>query len=94
MIDEFNKKNEDKNDKTLEKIYKIQSNAAKKKRALTQKEKQDIALLEASYRDNKMKSEVEFQKKYKALVEKSEKEYLEVIKKLLDDKKSLDEMSV
>lgn len=94
LIDEFNKKNEDKNDKTLEKIYKIQSNAAKKKRALTQKEKQDIALLEASYRDNKMKSEVEFQKKYKALVEKSEKEYLEVIKKFIDDKKSLDEMSV
>ncbi|MFJ7919742.1 hypothetical protein ACIQ6U_08275 [Lysinibacillus fusiformis] len=94
LIDEFNKKNEDKNDKTLEKIYKIQSNAAKKKRALTQKEKQDIALLDASYRDNKMKSEVEFQKKYKALVEKSEKEYLEVIKKFIDDKKSLDEMSV
>ncbi|MGE7752781.1 hypothetical protein, partial [Lysinibacillus fusiformis] len=94
LIDEFNKENEDKNDKTLEKIYKIQSNAAKKKRALTQKEKQDIALLEASYRDNKMKSEVEFQKKYKALVEKSEKEYLEVIKKFIDDKKSLDEMSV
>ncbi len=94
LIDEFNKKNEDKNDKTLEKIYKIQNNAAKKKRALTQKEKQDIALLEASYRDNKMKSEVEFQKKYKALVEKSEKEYLEVIKKFIDDKKSLDEMSV
>ncbi|MCK1987167.1 hypothetical protein MPH48_03515 [Lysinibacillus fusiformis] len=94
LIDEFNKKNEDKNDKTLEKINKIQSNAAKKKRALTQKEKQDIALLEASYRDNKMKSEVEFQKKYKALVEKSEKEYLEVIKKFIDDKKSLDEMSV
>ncbi|WP_336636843.1 hypothetical protein [Lysinibacillus fusiformis] len=94
LIDEFNKKNEDKNDKTLEKIYKIQSNAAKKKRALTQKEKQDIALLEASYRDNKMKSETDFQKKYKALVEKSEKEYLEVIKRNIDDKKSLDEMSI
>ncbi len=94
LIDEFNKKNEDKNDKTLEKIYKIQSNAAKKKRALTQKEKQDIALLEASYRDNKMKSETDFQKKYKALVEKSEKEYLEVIKRYIDDKKSLDEMSI
>lgn len=94
LIDEFNKKNEDKNDKTLEKIYKIQSNAAKKKRALTQKEKQDIALLEASYRDNKMKSEIDFQKKRKALVEKSEKEYLEVVKRYIDDKKSLDEMSI
>ncbi|MEA0556080.1 hypothetical protein U1P98_18670 [Lysinibacillus irui] len=94
LIDEFNKKNEDKNDKTLEKIYKIQNNAAKKKRALTQKEKQDIALLEASYRDNKMKSEIDFQKKYKALVEKSEKEYLEVIKNYIADKKSLDELSL
>lgn len=94
LIDEFNKKNEDKNDKTLEKIYKIQNNAAKKKRKLTQKELQEIALLEASYRDNKMKSEIDFQKKYKALVEKSEKEYLEVIKRFIDDKKSLDEMSV
>ncbi|MFL1998348.1 hypothetical protein VYF65_004148 [Lysinibacillus irui] len=94
LIDEFNKKNEDKNDKTLDKIYKIQSNAAKKKRALTQKEQQEIALLEASYKDSKMKSEIDFQKKYKALVEKSEKEYLDVIKKYIDDKKSLDQLSI
>lgn len=94
LIDEFNKKNEDKNDKTLEKIYKIQNNAAKKKRKLTQQELQEIALLEASYRDNKMKSEIDFQKKYKALVEKSEKEYLEVIKNYIADKKSLDELSL
>lgn len=94
LIDEFNKKNEDKNDKTLEKIYKIQNNAAKKKRKLTQQELQEIALLEASYRDNKMKSEIDFQKKYRALVEKSEKEYLEVIKNYIADKKSLDELSL
>ena len=94
LIDEFNKKNEDKNDKTLEKIYKIQNNAAKKKRKLTQKEQQDIALLEASYKDQKLKSEVDFQKKYKALVEKSEKEYLDVIKKYIDDKKSLEQLSL
>lgn len=94
LIDEFNKKNEDKNDKTLEKIYKIQNNAAKKKRKLTQQEIQEIALLEASYRDNKMKSEIDFQKKYKALMEKSEKEYLEVIKNYIADKKSLDELSL
>lgn len=94
LIDEFNKKNEDKNDKTLEKIYKIHNNAAKKKRALTQKEKQDIALLEASYRDSKMKADIDFNKKYKALVEKSEKEYLEVIKSYIADKKSLEELSL
>ncbi|WP_445479175.1 hypothetical protein ACULLL_01730 [Lysinibacillus irui] len=94
LLDEFNKKNEDKNDKTLEKIYKIQNNAAKKKRKLTQKELQDIALLEATYKDSKLKSEVDFQKKYKALVEKSEKEYLDVIKKYVDDKKSLDQLSI
>ncbi|SCX38542.1 phage tail tape measure protein [Lysinibacillus fusiformis] len=94
LIDEFNRKNEDKNDKTLEKIYKIRNNAAKKKRALTQKELQDIALLEASYRDNKLKADQDFNKKYKALVEKSEKEYLEVIKNYIADKKSLDEMSL
>jgi len=94
LIDEYNKKNEDKNEKTLEKIYKIRSNAAKKKRALTKKELQDIALLEAEYKDNKMKSEIDFQKKYKSLVEKSEKEYLEVIKNFVADKKSLDELSL
>jgi len=94
LIDEFNRKNEDKNDKTLEKIYKIRNNAAKKKRALTQKELQDIALLEASYKDNKLKADQDFNKKYKALVEKSEKEYLEVIKSYIADKKSLDEMSL
>ncbi|MEA0563483.1 phage tail tape measure protein [Lysinibacillus irui] len=94
LVDEFNRKNEDKNDKTLEKIYKIQNNAAKKKRALTQKELQDIALLEASYRDNKLKADVDFNKKYKALVEKSEKEYLEVIKSYVADKKSLEELSL
>ncbi|QTB29074.1 phage tail tape measure protein [Lysinibacillus sphaericus] len=94
LIDEFNRKNEDKNDKTLEKIYKIRNNAAKKKRALTQKELQDISLLEASYRDNKLKADQDFNKKYKALVEKSEKEYLEVIKNYIADKKSLDEMSL
>lgn len=94
LIDEFNRKNEDKNDKTLEKIYKIRNNAAKKKRALTQKELQDIALLEASYRDNKLKADQDFNKKYKALVEKSEKEYLEVIKNFIADKKSLEEMSL
>lgn len=94
LIDEFNRKNEDKNDKTLEKIYKIRNNAAKKKRALTQKELQDISLLEASYRDNKLKADQDFNKKYKALVEKSEKEYLEVIKSYIADKKSLDEMSL
>jgi len=94
LIDEFNRKNEDKNDKTLEKIYKIKNNAAKKKRALTQKELQDIALLEASYKDNKLKADQDFNKKYKALVEKSEKEYLEVIKNYIADKKSLDEMSL
>lgn len=94
MIDEFNRKNEDKNDKTLEKIYKIRNNAAKKKRALTKKELQDIALLKAEYRDSKMKSEIDFQKKYKALVEKSVKEYLEVIKNFIADKKSLDELSL
>lgn len=94
LIDEFNKKNEDKNDKTLEKIYKIQNNAAKKKRKLTQKELQDIALLEASYRDNKIKADQDFNKKYKALVEKSEKEYLDVIKKYVDDKKSLEQLSL
>lgn len=94
LVDEFNKKNEDKNDKTLEKIYKIRNNAAKKKRALTQKELQDIALLEASYKDNKLKADQDFNKKYKALVEKSEKEYLEVIKSYIADKKSLDEMSL
>ncbi|WP_052130230.1 hypothetical protein [Ureibacillus sinduriensis] len=94
LIDEFNKKNEDKNDKTLEKIYKIQNNAAKKKRALTQKEQQEIASLEASYRDSKLKTDQDFNKKYMALVEKSEKEYLEVIKKYIDDKKSLDQMSI
>ncbi|OXS66077.1 hypothetical protein B1B04_24325 [Lysinibacillus sp. KCTC 33748] len=94
LIDEFNRKNEDKNDKTLEKIYKIQNNAAKKKRALTKQESQEIALLEASYRDQKMQAEINFQKKYKALVEKSEKEYLEVIKNFIADKKSLDELSL
>ncbi len=94
LIDDFNKKNEDKNDKTLEKIYKIQNNAIKKKRALTQKEKQDIALLEASYRDSKLKADQDFNKKYKALVEKSEKEYLDVIKKYIDDKKSLEQLSL
>ncbi|WP_336634704.1 phage tail tape measure protein [Lysinibacillus fusiformis] len=94
LVDEFNKKNEDKNDKTLEKIYKIRNNAAKKKRALTQKELQDIAILEASYRDKKIKADQDFNKKYKALVEKSEKEYLEVIKNYIADKKSLDEMSL
>ncbi|MFJ7888397.1 hypothetical protein ACIQYL_09935 [Lysinibacillus xylanilyticus] len=94
LLDEYNKKNEDKNDKTLEKIYKIQNNAAKKKRKLTQQELQEIALLEASYQDSKMKSEIDFQKKYKALVEKSEKEYLEVIKNHIADKKSLDELSL
>lgn len=94
LIDEFNKKNEDKNDKTLEKIYKIQNNAAKKKRALTQKEQQEIAMLEASYKDSKLKADQDFNKKYMALVEKSEKEYLEVIKKYIDDKKSLDQMSI
>ncbi|PCD84800.1 hypothetical protein CNQ87_10700 [Lysinibacillus fusiformis] len=94
LIDEFNRKNEDKNDKTLEKIYKIRNNAAKKKRSLTQKELQDIALLEASYKDNKLKADQDFNKKYKALVEKSEKEYLEVIKNYIADKKSLDEMSL
>ncbi|MCY9547286.1 hypothetical protein [Lysinibacillus xylanilyticus] len=94
LLDEYNKKNEDKNDKTLEKIYKIQNNAAKKKRALTKQELQEIALLEASYQDSKMKSEIDFQKKYKALVEKSEKEYLEVIKNHIADKKSLDELSL
>ncbi|MGE6603941.1 phage tail tape measure protein [Lysinibacillus fusiformis] len=94
LIDEFNRKNEDKNDKTLEKIYKIRNNAAKKKRALTQKELQDIALLEASYKDNKLKADQDFNKKRKALVEKSEKEYLEVIKSYIADKKSLDEMSL
>ncbi|MBG9692645.1 hypothetical protein ABD91_17830 [Lysinibacillus sphaericus] len=94
LIDEFNRKNEDKNDKTLEKIYKIRNNATKKKRALTQKELQDISLLEASYRDNKLKADQDFNKKYKALVEKSEKEYLEVIKSYIADKKSLDEMSL
>ncbi|MFJ5564831.1 hypothetical protein [Lysinibacillus xylanilyticus] len=94
LLDEYNKKNEDKNDKTLEKIYKIQNNAAKKKRKLTQQELQEIALLEASYKDSKMKSEIDFQKKYKALVEKSEKEYLEVIKNHIADKKSLDELSL
>ncbi|MCK1989475.1 phage tail tape measure protein [Lysinibacillus fusiformis] len=94
LVDEFNKKNEDKNDKTLEKIYKIRNNAAKKKRALTQKELQDIALLEASYKDKKIKADQDFNKKYKALVEKSEKEYLEVIKNYITDKKSLDEMSL
>ncbi len=94
LVDEFNKKNEDKNDKTLEKIYKIRNNAAKKKRALTQKELQDIALLEASYKDKKLKADQDFNKKYKALVEKSEKEYLAVIKNYIADKKSLDEMSL
>jgi len=94
LLDEYNKKNEDKNDKTLEKIYKIRNNAAKKKRALTKQELQEIALLEASYQDSKMKSEIDFQKKYKALVEKSEKEYLEVIKNHIADKKSLDELSL
>lgn len=94
LIDEFNKKNEDKNDKTLEKIYKIQNNAAKKKRALTQKEQQEIAMLEASYKDSKLKADQDFNKKYMALVEKSEKEYLEIIKKYIDDKKSLDQMSI
>lgn len=94
LLDEFNKKNEDKNDKTLEKIYKIQNNAAKKKRKLTQKELQDIALLEASYKDSKLKADQDFNKKYKALVEKSEKEYLDVIKKYVDDKKSLDQLSI
>lgn len=94
LLDEFNRKNEDKNDKTLEKIYKIQNNAAKKKRKLTKQELQEIALLEASYRDNKMQSEINFQKKYKALVEKSEKEYLEVIKNYIADKKSLEELSI
>ncbi|MFF2793536.1 hypothetical protein [Lysinibacillus xylanilyticus] len=94
LIDEYNRKNEDKNDKTLEKIYKIQNNAAKKKRALTKQELQEIGLLEASYKESKMKSEIDFQKKYKALVEKSEKEYLEVIKNYVADKKSLDELSL
>ncbi|MEK4425170.1 hypothetical protein [Solibacillus sp. FSL K6-1523] len=94
LIDEFNKKNEDKNDKTLEKIYKIQNNAAKKKRKLTKYELQEIALLEASYKDSKYKSEADFNKKYQALVEKSEKEYLEVIKKHVDDKKSLEQLSL
>ncbi|WP_197140078.1 hypothetical protein [Lysinibacillus sphaericus] len=94
LIDEHNRKNEDKNDKTLEKIYKIQNNAAKKKRALTKQELQEISQLRASYQDQKMKSEIDFQKKYKALVEKSEKEYLEVIKSYIADKKSLDELSL
>lgn len=94
LIDEYNRKNEDKNDKTLEKIYKIQNNAAKKKRALTKQELQEISQLRASYQDQKMKSKVDFQKKYKALVEKSEKEYLEVIKSYIADKKSLDELSL
>lgn len=94
LLDDFNQKNEDKNDKALDKIYKIQNNAAKKKRKLTKQELQEIALLEASYKDSKMKSEIEFQKKYKALVEKSEKEYLEVIKNYIADKKSLDELSL
>ncbi|WGT38140.1 hypothetical protein QH639_20300 [Lysinibacillus sp. 1 U-2021] len=94
LIDEFNRKNEDKNDKTLEKIYKIQNKAAKKKRDLTQKELQDIALLQASYRDNKLKADQDFNKKYKALVEKSEKEYLEVIKSYIADKKSLEELTL
>lgn len=94
LIDEYNKKIEDKNDKTLEKIYKIRNNAAKKKRKLTQKELQDIALLEASYKDNKIKADQDFNKKYKALVEKSEKEYLDVIKKYVEDKKSLDQLSI
>lgn len=94
LIDDFNKKNEDKNDKALKKIYQIKNNAAKKKRALTKKELQDIALLEASYRDSKLKADRDFNKKYKALVEKSEKEYLEVIKKYVADKKSLDELSL
>ena len=94
LLDEFNRKNEDKNEKTLEKIYKIHNNAAKKKRKLTKQEQQEIALLEASYKDNKMQSEINFQKKYKALVEKSEKEYLEVIKNYVADKKSLEELSL
>ncbi|MFS0819677.1 hypothetical protein ABC382_22670 [Lysinibacillus sp. 1P01SD] len=55
---------------------------------------QDIALLEASYKDSKLKADQDFNKKYKALVEKSEKEYLDVIKKYVDDKKSLDQLSI
>lgn len=94
LIDEFNKKNEDKNDKTLERIYKIQNNAAKKKRKLTKYELQEIALLEGEYKDSKLKSEVDFNKKYQALVQKSEKEYLEVIKSHIADKKSLEELSL
>lgn len=94
LIDDFNSKNENKTDKTLEKIEKIRSAAAQKKRSLTEKELKEIAILEASYRDDKLKSDRDFEKKYLALVQQSEKEYLEVVKTYIAEKKSLDQLSL
>lgn len=94
LIDDFNSKNENKADKTLEKIEKIRSAAAQKKRSLTEKELKEIAILEASYRDDKLKSDRDFEKKYLALVQQSEKEYLEVVKTYIAEKKSLDQLSL
>ena len=94
MINEFNKKNENKEDQILKKIQNIRNSAAKKKKALTKAQLQEIALLEASYLEQKETNEIAFDKKYKAMVEKSEKEYLEVIKNYIADKKSLEQMSL
>ncbi|MEG0450120.1 MAG: hypothetical protein RR595_09705 [Lysinibacillus sp.] len=94
LIDDFNSKNESKNDKTLEKIQKIRTVAAKKKRDLTAAQLQEIANLEASYQDNKMKTDRDFNKRYLALVQQSEKEYLEVVKTYIAEKKSLDQLSL
>ncbi|MEK4128548.1 phage tail tape measure protein [Solibacillus sp. FSL W8-0474] len=94
LLSEHNKKNENKEDQALKKIQDIRNTAAKKKKALTKSQIQEIERLEKSYLDQKSTNKINFDKKYKTLVEKSEKEYFTVIKNYVDDKKSLNKLSV
>lgn len=94
LLDAHNKSIEDKEDATQKKIQSIRSKAAKKKRSLTTAELNEIKKLEADYKNYKITSEQEFQKKYAAMVEKSEKDYLAVITQTIADKKSLGQLSL
>lgn len=94
LLSEFSKKNENKEDQALKKIQNIRNSAAKKKKSLTKAQIKEIERLEKSYTDQKSTNKISFDKQYKALVEKSEKEYFNVIKNYVEDKKSLNELSL
>lgn len=94
LQEELNKSIASSNEKSLEKIYKIQNKALKEKRSLTKAENAEISKLQKEHLDQKVKLEQTYNDKIKKMRKDSDKDYLGAIESFINDKKSLEQLSI